>query len=82
VLNAVGVEAKCDFGSASLVAGKSGEIHNVGRAIGGFLDIDGIVIQTTLFTEGKKRAVMTFRKRDATLTIEAKEAPPREAAGE
>lgn len=75
-LNAAAVQAKCEFGPAFLIAGSSGELDEDGRFVEGHMDMSGLVMRTKLYTDGKKRAVMTFRKRDATLVIEAKEPPP------
>jgi hypothetical protein len=75
-LNAKAAQIKCDFGNAFLSAGQVGTLDEAGTFISGHMDFDGLVMRTQLFTDGKRRALMTFRKRDATLVIQAKEPPP------
>ncbi|NUO50307.1 MAG: hypothetical protein HOV80_15745 [Polyangiaceae bacterium] len=75
-LNASAAQVRCDFGRAFTMAGEVGELQEAGTFITGHMDFDGLVMRTQLFTDGKRRALMTFRKRDATLMIEAKEPPP------
>jgi hypothetical protein len=75
-LGASAAELKCDYGPVSFIAGSAGTIDVDGRHIDGHLALDGLVVRTTLYTEGHRRAVMTFRRRDASLAIEVKDVPP------
>jgi hypothetical protein len=75
-LGASAAELKCDYGPVSFIAGSAGTIDVDGRHIDGHLALDGLVVRTTLYTEGQRRAVMTFRKRDASLAIAIDDVPP------
>ncbi len=69
------VDVRCEYGSAFRVLGDAGAIDEAGSFIDGHMEIDGLSVRTRLYTDGKKRALMTFRKRDATVTLEITDVP-------